>query len=142
MDINKMLRLPALASEHGAEVDKLIIYVHYLMIALFIGWAAYFVVALYKFRKARNPKADYAGVTVPDRCECRLLVAPRGDISRCGSGAAGLGASPGLRDPARNRATTHGGLGQVETVLSCLERHSDAACRAGVVQLGTARLPH
>jgi cytochrome c oxidase subunit II len=63
MDINKLLRLPVLASEHGAEVDKLIIYVHYLMIALFIGWAAYFVVALVKFRKSRNPKADYSGVT-------------------------------------------------------------------------------
>src|SRR5690349_16353982 len=63
MDIHKLLRLPELASVHGADVDKLIIYVHYLMAALFVGWAAYFFLALFKFRKGRNPKADYAGVT-------------------------------------------------------------------------------
>ena len=34
----KLLGLPVLASEHGAEVDKFIIYVHYLMVALFVGW--------------------------------------------------------------------------------------------------------
>lgn len=63
MDIHKILRLPELASVHGADVDKLIIYVHYLMAALFVGWAGYFVYALIRFRQARNPKADYAGVT-------------------------------------------------------------------------------
>jgi cytochrome c oxidase subunit 2 len=63
MDIKKLLRLPELASVHGDDVDKLIIYVHYLMAALFVGWAAYFLIALFKFRKSRNPKADYAGVT-------------------------------------------------------------------------------
>ena len=63
MDINKLLGLPELASQHGADVDKLIVYVHYLMLALFVGWAAYFLLALVKFRKGKNPKADYAGVT-------------------------------------------------------------------------------
>ncbi len=63
MDIAKILRIPELASVHGADVDKLIIYVHYLMGALFVGWAAYFLYALIRFRKGRNPKADYAGVT-------------------------------------------------------------------------------
>lgn len=63
MDIHKLLRLPELASVHGADVDKLIIYVHYLMAALFVGWLAYFVFALFKFSKKRHPKADYAGVT-------------------------------------------------------------------------------
>jgi hypothetical protein len=33
----KLLGLPELASKHGAEVDKLILYVHYLMAALFAG---------------------------------------------------------------------------------------------------------
>jgi cytochrome c oxidase subunit 2 len=63
MDIYKLLGLPELASKHGADVDKLIVYVHYLMLALFVGWAAYFFLALIKFRKGKNPKADYAGVT-------------------------------------------------------------------------------
>ena len=38
----KLLGLPPLASEHGRHVDNLIIYVHWLMIALFVGWLAYF----------------------------------------------------------------------------------------------------
>jgi cytochrome c oxidase subunit II len=63
MDINKLLGLPELASEHGADVDKLIIYVHYLMVLLFIGWSAYFVYTLLRFRQKRNPKASYTGVT-------------------------------------------------------------------------------
>jgi cytochrome c oxidase subunit 2 len=63
MDISKLLRLPELASVHGKDVDNLIIYVHWLMAALFVGWFAYFVIALIKFRKSRNPRADYAGVT-------------------------------------------------------------------------------
>lgn len=63
MDINKLLGLPELASEHGADVDKLIIYVHYLMVLLFIGWSAYFVYTLLRFRRGRNPKASYTGVT-------------------------------------------------------------------------------
>lgn len=59
----KLLGLPELASVHGADVDKLIIYVHYLMVVLFVGWGAYFLYTLWRFRKGRNPKADYVGVT-------------------------------------------------------------------------------
>jgi len=58
----KLLGLPEQASVHGLEVDKLIIYVHYLMAALFVGWAAYFLFCLFRFRQGRNPKADYHGV--------------------------------------------------------------------------------
>src|SRR5436190_21830357 len=57
-----LLGLPVLASEHGKDVDTLIIYVHYLMIALFVGWIAYFAYTLLRFRRSRNPKADYIGV--------------------------------------------------------------------------------
>jgi cytochrome c oxidase subunit 2 len=60
--MEKLLGLPVLASEHGKEVDNLIIYVHWLMIVLFVGWLAYFVFALFRFRRSRNPKADYIGV--------------------------------------------------------------------------------
>src|SRR5438876_8684772 len=60
--MEKLLGLPVLASEHGKDVDNLIIYVHWLMIVLFIGWLAYFVYALLRFRKTKNPKADYVGV--------------------------------------------------------------------------------
>src|SRR5271167_1568394 len=57
-----VLGLPPLASENGHGVDDLIIYVHWLMLALFIGWIIYFFYALYRFRSSRNPKADYVGV--------------------------------------------------------------------------------
>ena len=60
--MDKLLGLPILASEHGKTVDALIIYVHWLMIALFIGWLGYFAYTLIRFRKSRNPKADYVGV--------------------------------------------------------------------------------
>ena len=61
--MEKFLGLPLLASEHGKTVDDLIIYVHWLMIVLFVGWLGYFFYALLRFRRARNPKADYVGVT-------------------------------------------------------------------------------
>lgn len=60
--MEKLLQLPPLASKHGQEVDHLIIYIHWLMIALFVGWILYFAYVLVRFRRARNPKADYAGV--------------------------------------------------------------------------------
>lgn len=60
--MEKLLGLPVLASEHGRHVDDLIIYVHWLMIALFVGWLSYFAYALFRFRRSRHPKADYVGV--------------------------------------------------------------------------------
>jgi cytochrome c oxidase subunit 2 len=59
----KFLGLPILGSEHGADVDNLILYVHLLMIALFVGWSAYFLYTIWRFRRSRNPKADYVGTT-------------------------------------------------------------------------------
>jgi len=60
--MEKLLGLPVLASDHGKDVDNLIIYVHWLMIVLFVGWLAYFAYALFRFHRSRNPKADYVGV--------------------------------------------------------------------------------
>lgn len=58
----KILGLPPVASAHGVEVDQLIILVHWLMGALFIGWILYFIFVLIKFNKRANPKADYVGI--------------------------------------------------------------------------------
>jgi cytochrome c oxidase subunit 2 len=60
--LKSILQLPLNASKHGEDVDKLIIYVHWLMIVLFVGWIAYFAYALFRFHRSRNPKADYLGV--------------------------------------------------------------------------------
>lgn len=59
----KLLGLPVLASEHGADVDKLIIYLHWLMGMLFAGWLLYFLYVIWRFRKSRNATADHQGVT-------------------------------------------------------------------------------
>ena len=75
MDINKILGLPELASVHGKDVDNLIIYVHWLMLILFVGWSAYFFYTIWRFRKSRNPKADYTGVTSHASSYVELAVA-------------------------------------------------------------------
>ena len=58
----KLLGLPSLASEHGADVDRLMLYVHWLMAALFVGWLAYFFYVIFRFRRSKHPKANYTGV--------------------------------------------------------------------------------
>jgi cytochrome c oxidase subunit 2 len=58
---SKLLHLPVLASKNGQPVDELIIYIHWLMILLFVGWLGYFLYCLWRFRAARNPKADHVG---------------------------------------------------------------------------------
>ena len=58
----KLLFMPVLASENGRHVDDLIIYIHWLMIALFVGWFGYFLYALWRFNARRHPKADHVGV--------------------------------------------------------------------------------
>jgi cytochrome c oxidase subunit 2 len=70
-----ILGLPPLASENGQDVDNLIIYVHWLMIALFVGWIIYFFYALYRFRSSRNPRADYVGVRNHASSFIELIVA-------------------------------------------------------------------
>ena len=57
-----ILGLPHNASAQGGDTDRLILFVHILMFLLFIGWLAFFLYALFRFNKKRNPKADFAGV--------------------------------------------------------------------------------
>jgi cytochrome c oxidase subunit II len=72
---SRMLSLPVLASKHGADVDKLIIYVHWLMGALFTGWILYFIYALVRFNNKANPKADYVGIKGHASSYIELVVA-------------------------------------------------------------------
>src|SRR5687767_13376307 len=58
----KFLGLPPLATQHGQDVDNLILYVHLLMGALFIGWLSYFLYTIFRFSARSNPKASYTGV--------------------------------------------------------------------------------
>lgn len=58
---HKILGLPELASSNGQAVDDLMVYVHYLMLALFVGWIMYFGYVLFRFNVARNKTASYEG---------------------------------------------------------------------------------
>ena len=53
--------MPPDYSAHGAELDTLSAYVHWLMLILFIGWGLLFVFMLMRFRAAKHPKAVYHG---------------------------------------------------------------------------------
>ena len=48
-------------SAHAADIDRVLWLVHALMLALFVGWGAYFVWVLVRFRARRQPVADPAG---------------------------------------------------------------------------------
>jgi cytochrome c oxidase subunit II len=60
--MTEWLGLPALASAHGGQIDSLIFWIHVFMLVLFVGWGGFFLFAVVRFRKSRNPVADYAGV--------------------------------------------------------------------------------
>ena len=59
---SKFLGIPENFSAHGGQVDHLIDVVHWLMIALFVGWTLFFLYCLVRFRQSANPKACYTGV--------------------------------------------------------------------------------
>lgn len=60
--MTEWLGLPPLAAAHGGQVDGLIGWVHVFMLILFVGWSAFFVYCLVRFRRSRHPVANYAGV--------------------------------------------------------------------------------
>jgi cytochrome c oxidase subunit 2 len=55
------LGLPVAASAHAGEVDNMLALVHWLMLVLFVGWGAFFLFVLFRFRRGANPKASYTG---------------------------------------------------------------------------------
>src|SRR6266566_8280396 len=61
--INEFLGQPPNASSHGYQIDHILEFCHWFMGALFLGWSAFFIFVLIRFRKSRRPVADHAGVT-------------------------------------------------------------------------------
>jgi cytochrome c oxidase subunit 2 len=61
--INEFLGQPPNASSHGYQIDHILEFCHWFMAALFVGWSAFFIFVLIRFRKRRQPKADHLGVT-------------------------------------------------------------------------------
>ena len=60
--MTEWLGLPALASTHGGQIDSMIGWVHVFMLILFVGWGGFFTYCLFRFRRSRQPVANYAGV--------------------------------------------------------------------------------
>ena len=58
----ELLGLPPQASAHAAQIDDMIVMLHWLMLVLFVGWIIFFAYTLIRFRASANPKADYEGV--------------------------------------------------------------------------------
>ncbi len=56
-----MSYMPLQASAHAAEIDRMTILVHWLMLVLFVGWGGFFLFVLFRFRKGANPAASYSG---------------------------------------------------------------------------------
>jgi cytochrome c oxidase subunit 2 len=50
------------ASAHGAALDEINVLVHWLMLVLFVGWSAFFLYLVVRFRRGRNPHAVYGGI--------------------------------------------------------------------------------
>jgi cytochrome c oxidase subunit 2 len=69
------LGLPVQASAHAAELDHMTALVHWLMLVLFVGWGAFFLFVLVRFRKGANPAANYAGAKGKFAKSTEVLVA-------------------------------------------------------------------
>jgi cytochrome c oxidase subunit 2 len=54
--------MPPDYSVHGAELDKISAYVHWLMLILFVVWGALIAFMLFRFRASRQKKASYHGL--------------------------------------------------------------------------------
>lgn len=59
----RWLGLPVEASAQAPRIDLIIVLVHWLMLAMFIGWAIFFVYVLVRFRRGAHPKARYEGTS-------------------------------------------------------------------------------
>ncbi len=53
--------MPPDYSAHGPELDALNLYVHWLMLILFVGWGLLFLYMLVRFRKSKHATANYYG---------------------------------------------------------------------------------
>jgi cytochrome c oxidase subunit 2 len=60
--MRQWLYIPAQASSHAAEIDQMTVFIHWFMLLLFVGWGAFFVYCIVRFRRGASPKASYTGV--------------------------------------------------------------------------------
>ncbi len=59
--MTELLGMPPDLSTHGEVIDQLIFWIHVIMLALGVGWGAFFLYTLVRFRRGRNAQANYEG---------------------------------------------------------------------------------
>jgi len=59
----RWLGLPVEASAQATRIDLIIALVHWLMLAMFVGWMIFFIYVLVRFRRGAHPKARYEGAS-------------------------------------------------------------------------------
>jgi cytochrome c oxidase subunit 2 len=62
IELLRYFGLPPNYSVQGVEIDQMIVWVHWLMAILFVGWGTFFIYTLFRYRRSKNPEADYTGV--------------------------------------------------------------------------------
>jgi len=72
--MQELMGFPPLHSAHGGELDSLILNVHIFMLILFVGWTAFFIFALVRFRSSKSKRGDYVGVTSPASKYLEIIV--------------------------------------------------------------------
>lgn len=60
--LNKLMGIPLVGSEHGEQLDWMLEVIHWFMTILGVGWAIFLGYVLVRYRRKRNPKANYHGV--------------------------------------------------------------------------------
>ncbi|MEK6566950.1 MAG: cytochrome c oxidase subunit II [Bacteroidota bacterium] len=56
------LKFPVVASAHGPEIDDMMTIMHIAMLILFVGWSLFYLFILVRFRRSKQPRADYSGM--------------------------------------------------------------------------------
>jgi cytochrome c oxidase subunit II len=54
--------MPILASEHGGTIDLVLVLIHLVMLAALLLWGGFFAYSVVRFRRAKQPNADYDGL--------------------------------------------------------------------------------
>ncbi len=62
LELFHKLGMPVDASSHGGEIDRLMVYLHWFMLILFVGWGLFFIYTLIRFRSSRRKKVDAEGI--------------------------------------------------------------------------------
>ena len=76
LELFHRIGMPVDASSHGAAIDRLIVYLHWFMLILFVGWGLFFMYTLLRFRSGRRRKVDAKGIRshVPTYLEVGVVV--------------------------------------------------------------------